>query len=105
MAKSFELIVEFTVYDVGLIFVMCDAVVWCWWCVRNIDLLDREKVEELFKEFTFDACIHFAGLKAVGESVSIPLKYYHNNIVGTINLLEIMAKHKYVIVPTIGLVL
>ena len=61
---------------------------------RELDLLDKEGLEGLFKEYTFDACIHFAGLKAVGESVSQPLRYYHNNIVGTLNLLEVMDKHK-----------
>ena len=60
---------------------------------RELDLLDRDGLEGLFKEFSFDACIHFAGLKAVGESVSIPMRYYHNNIVGTLNLLDAMEKH------------
>jgi nucleoside-diphosphate-sugar epimerase len=41
----------------------------------------------------FDAVIHFAGLKAVGESVANPFRYYKNNLVGTLNLYEIMAKH------------
>lgn len=41
----------------------------------------------------FDAVIHFAGLKAVGESVQKPLLYYNNNLIGTINLLETMAAH------------
>lgn len=59
---------------------------------RELDLLDRPGVERLFQEFNFDACIHFAGLKAVGESVAQPLRYYHNNIVGTLNLLETMDK-------------
>lgn len=54
--------------------------------------MDRAGVEDLFKEFEFDACIHFAGLKAVGESVAQPLRYYQNNIVGTLNLLETMDK-------------
>ena len=44
------------------------------------DLLCREKVEKIFEENKIDAVIHFAGLKAVGESVQIPLQYYHNNI-------------------------
>jgi UDP-glucose 4-epimerase len=64
---------------------------------RNLDLLDRAGLERLFEEFEFDACIHFAGLKAVGQSVSQPLRYYKNNLVGTINLLEVMDKHKYVL--------
>ena len=54
------------------------------------DLLDFEATEKVFKAENFDAVIHFAGLKAVGESVSMPLTYYHNNITGTLNLLKIM---------------
>ncbi|MFA5905560.1 MAG: UDP-glucose 4-epimerase GalE [Desulfobacula sp.] len=54
------------------------------------DLLDIEGVKSIFSDHKIDAVIHFAGLKAVGESVSIPLKYFHNNITGTLNLLEVM---------------
>ncbi len=58
------------------------------------DLLDQEAVEQVFAHSTdADAVIHFAGLKAVGESVSKPLLYYHNNITGTINLCRVMARH------------
>lgn len=57
----------------------------------KIDLLDKEAMEKLFSSTKFDAVIHFAGLKAVGESVAKPLRYYGNNIVGTLNLLEMMA--------------
>ncbi|WHY33829.1 UDP-glucose 4-epimerase GalE [Cytobacillus firmus] len=57
------------------------------------DLLDKDALETLFEKYQFDAVMHFAGLKAVGESVSIPLKYYHNNITGTLNLCEVMAAH------------
>ncbi|MEG2670158.1 MAG: SDR family NAD(P)-dependent oxidoreductase, partial [Oscillospiraceae bacterium] len=57
------------------------------------DLLDYDDIDKIFNENNFDAVVHFAGLKAVGESVEIPLKYYHNNITGTLNLCEIMAKH------------
>lgn len=57
------------------------------------DLLDREAVEKVFAENKIDSVIHFAGLKAVGESVAIPLKYYQNNITGTIILCEAMAKY------------
>lgn len=57
------------------------------------DLLDREAVETVFSENSIDAVIHFAGLKAVGESVQKPLWYYHNNITGTLILCEVMAKH------------
>lgn len=46
-----------------------------------------------FKSCRFDAVIHFAGLKAVGESVQKPLLYYNNNLIGTITLLEVMASH------------
>lgn len=57
------------------------------------DLLDYDAIEEVFRKHDFDSVIHFAGLKAVGESVEIPLKYYHNNITGTLNLCRIMQKH------------
>jgi len=50
----------------------------------------------------FDAVIHFAGLKAVGESVQKPLLYYNNNIIGTINLLEVMAAHGCKTVSSLG---
>ncbi|WP_026575880.1 UDP-glucose 4-epimerase GalE [Bacillus sp. UNC438CL73TsuS30] len=59
----------------------------------EVDILDRDALDRLFSQYDFDAVMHFAGLKAVGESVEIPLKYYNNNIVGTINLCETMAKH------------
>lgn len=54
------------------------------------DLLNKKEIAAVFNDHKIDAVIHFAGLKAVGESVSIPLKYFHNNITGTLNLLEIM---------------
>lgn len=57
-----------------------------------VDLLNREAVEAVFAENTIDAVIHFAGLKAVGESVSQPLRYYYNNITGTLILCEVMQK-------------
>ena len=57
------------------------------------DLLDYSAVENIFKIEKIDSVIHFAGLKAVGESVSLPLKYYQNNIAGTLNLCEIMKKY------------
>lgn len=56
------------------------------------DLLDKPSVQKVFTDHKIDAVIHFAGLKAVGESIDIPLKYYQNNISGTINLLEIMGE-------------
>jgi UDP-glucose 4-epimerase len=60
---------------------------------RKVDLCERGDVEKVFDEFTFDACIHFAGLKAVGESVQMPLAYYRNNLMSTIVLLETMEKY------------
>ena len=57
------------------------------------DLLDKEKIDTIFAENKYDAVLHFAGLKAVGESVEKPLLYYHNNVAGTINLLEVMQKY------------
>lgn len=57
---------------------------------RQIDLLDAGAVDRIFAEGAFDAVIHFAGLKAVGESVEKPLMYYQNNVVGTLNLLHSM---------------
>ena len=57
------------------------------------DLCDIDAVEKIFAEDKFDAVIHFAGLKAVGESVAIPLSYYENNIGSTLNLCKVMAKH------------
>ena len=57
------------------------------------DLLDREAVKKIFDENDIESVIHFAGLKAVGESVSIPLRYYHNNITSTLILCEEMAAH------------
>jgi UDP-glucose 4-epimerase len=61
-------------------------------CFEKIDLLDSTAVDRVFLEGRFDAVIHFAGLKAVGESVEKPLKYYQNNVVGTLNLLHSMDK-------------
>jgi len=59
----------------------------------QVDIRDRKGLEEVFSQFTFDACIHFAGLKAVGESVAKPLEYYENNIAGTLVLLDVMREH------------
>ena len=59
----------------------------------EVDILDYDSLEKVFKENHFDACIHFAGYKAVGESVEIPLTYYKNNIAGSINLYELMRKY------------
>jgi len=54
------------------------------------DILNRDDLTEIFKAHTIDAIIHFAGMKAVGESIEIPLQYYHNNITGTLVLLGVM---------------
>lgn len=59
----------------------------------KVNLLDRAGVNEIFNENKVDAVIHFAGLKAVGESVSIPLRYYNNNVTGTLVLCEVMKAH------------
>lgn len=59
----------------------------------EVDLLDYAGTEKVFKENEIDSVIHFAGLKAVGESVEKPLEYYHNNLTGTLNLCNLM--HKY----------
>lgn len=60
----------------------------------QIDLLDKPAVDRMLDECPdIDSCIHFAGLKAVGESVSMPLAYYHNNLTGTINLCNSMKEH------------
>ena len=57
------------------------------------DLRDAPAVNELFARYSIDTVIHFAGLKAVGESVAQPLRYYDNNVVGTLRLLEAMQAH------------
>ncbi|MBE5805248.1 MAG: UDP-glucose 4-epimerase GalE [Clostridiales bacterium] len=60
----------------------------------EVDLLDRENLDKVFAENPdIESVIHFAGLKAVGESVEKPIEYYHNNITGTLILLEIMKKY------------
>lgn len=56
------------------------------------DILDKEALTTIFEQEKIDAVIHFAGLKAVGESCKIPLQYYKNNVAGTVNLLEVMEK-------------
>lgn len=56
----------------------------------EIDLVDKEPLTKVFRENHIDAVIHFAGLKAVGESVEIPLKYYQNNILSTLVLCDVM---------------
>ncbi|MGP6146556.1 UDP-glucose 4-epimerase GalE [Jeotgalibaca sp. A122] len=57
------------------------------------NLLDKAAITEIFEKETIDSVIHFAGFKAVGESVEKPVEYYHNNITGTLMLLEVMKEH------------
>ncbi len=59
----------------------------------EIDLRDSEKLSKVFDKYKIDAVIHFAGLKAVGESTKIPLEYFDNNVGGTISLLKVMKQH------------
>lgn len=59
----------------------------------QVDVLDQQGMDGVFAENQIEAVIHFAGLKAVGESVAIPLRYYHNNITGTLVLCEMMQKY------------
>lgn len=59
----------------------------------EVNILDKEALEPVFKENDLEAVIHFAGYKAVGESVAEPLKYYHNNLTGTFVLCELMAQY------------
>lgn len=59
----------------------------------KVDIRDREGLERVFNEQEIDCCIHFAGLKAVGESVMKPWEYYDNNITGTLTLLDVMRQH------------
>jgi UDP-glucose 4-epimerase len=59
----------------------------------EVDIRDREGLNRVMESHHFDACIHFAGLKAVGESVEKPWEYYENNIGGTLTLLDVMRKH------------
>ncbi|KAG0617833.1 hypothetical protein M758_4G018600 [Ceratodon purpureus] len=59
--------------------------------VHKLDLCDKQAIENVFDLHRFDAVIHFAGLKAVGESCAKPLPYYVNNILGTLNLLDVMS--------------
>ena len=60
---------------------------------EKADILDRAALDRIFEENAVDAVIHFAGLKAVGESVAKPWEYYENNIAGTLTLVDVMRKH------------
>ena len=57
---------------------------------HQVDIMDAQALREVFRAHSVDAVIHFAGLKAVGESVSQPLRYYQNNVAGTLTLCEVM---------------
>jgi len=57
------------------------------------DICDKPAMQKIFSENSIESVIHFAGLKAVGESNDIPLTYYHNNVAGTVTLLQVMAEH------------
>ncbi|PSL40705.1 UDP-galactose 4-epimerase [Planomicrobium soli] len=58
----------------------------------QVDLLDAESLNEIFSKHEIDGVMHFAGMKSVGESIAEPIKYYYNNIMGTVNLCNIMNK-------------
>ena len=58
----------------------------------QVDIRDKAALDNIFAQYRFDCCIHFAGLKAVGESVSMPLAYYDNNVGGTLTLIKAMAQ-------------
>lgn len=62
--------------------------------LHRFDVRDRDALDDLFARSGFDAVVHFAGLKAVGESVAEPLRYYDNNLGATISLLHSMARHQ-----------
>ncbi len=90
-------------YDVVVLDNLCNSSVKALDAVRKItgrdfpfyqvDMLDKDAMERVFSENKIDSIIHFAGLKAVGESTKIPVRYYHNNITGTLNLLMLMEKY------------
>ncbi len=61
--------------------------------IYDVDLLHRKELEQVFQHHPIEAVIHFAGLKSVGESVEIPLHYYHNNLMGTIHLCKVMQEY------------
>jgi len=60
---------------------------------HRVDIRDFDALDSILDKYKFDCCIHFAGLKAVGESVAKPLEYYDNNVCGTVNLLRALNKH------------
>ncbi len=70
-----------------------EALTGCPISFRQVDLLDRPGLDAVFRERPVDGVLHFAGLKAVGESVAQPLRYFHNNVTGTISLCQVMSDH------------
>ena len=62
-------------------------------CCCRVDVCDTEALEQVFSDHAFDAVIHFAGFKAVGESVAKPMEYYRNNLDSTLSLCEVMRRH------------
>lgn len=59
----------------------------------NVDCCDKQAFAKVFEQYDFDSVIHFAAFKAVGESVADPMKYYHNNLLSFINIIELMREH------------
>ncbi len=59
----------------------------------NIDVRNKVELIKIFEKYSFEGVVHFAGLKAVGESIENPFAYYNNNVVGTFILIEVMRKH------------
>ena len=59
----------------------------------EVDVRDFDKMDEIFKNHKIDSIIHFAGLKAVGESVEKPIEYYNNNLISTLTLFDLMKKY------------
>src|SRR4051812_25040569 len=57
------------------------------------DITCEDDLDKIFKEFSFWAVIHFAAIKAVGQSTEIPLEYYHNNVTGSLNLFRVMNRY------------
>ena len=70
-----------------------------WGTLEEGDLADVERLEEIFSKYDIEAVFHFAAYAYVGESVTNPSKYYHNNVANTLNLLDVMVKHnvKYIV--------
>ncbi|MFD0961412.1 UDP-glucose 4-epimerase GalE [Paenibacillus chungangensis] len=62
--------------------------------IHIMDLTDKQRLRSIFEEHSIEAVIHFAGVKAVGESVQVPLKYYHQNMISTITLCEVMDEYR-----------